>query len=514
MRPVRRLLAAVALSALASAPAVPALAQAPATSAQARVELPDTPAGLRAAEVLHLTVEGDDATTRAFIESSLAPRFRDAFPIEDHLRINAQIREESGGYDAVEVRASEPNSIQVVVRARETGELRVLTLHTEAEPPNRIDGMGIRPLVPADGVETPAIPDRSLSSEEIAALLEEYLNRLVTKDAFSGAVLVARSGEPIFERAYGEASKSYHAPNAVDTKFNLGSMNKMFTAVAIAQLVEKSVLSWDDPVGKWLGSDWVRPEVGEKATIRHLLTHTSGLGSFFNDEFMRSSRSLYRDLEGWRSIVSQDSLAFEPGTDWAYSNTGFLLLGVIVEKASGESYYDYVREHIYEPAGMTGTDAYEVDAVVPNLAQGYERIETEHGVTYRSNILEHTARGGPAGGGYSTVPDLLAFARALRDGRLVRPETAALLTTAKPEAGSADYGFGFQQWSGGRMYGHTGGFPGISSALMIDRETGDVVIVMSNYGGASRPVSDFARELLAAGRQSGGEVSSAAGGRH
>ena len=126
-------------------------------------------------------------------------------------------------------------------------------------------------------------------------------------------------------------------------------MNKMFTAVAIAQLVEKGVLSWDDPIGKWLGSDWVRPEVGEKATIRHLLTHTSGLGSFFTDEFMRSSRALYRDLDGWRSIVSRDSLAFEPGTDWAYSNTGFLLLGVIVEKASGESYYDYVREHIYAP---------------------------------------------------------------------------------------------------------------------------------------------------------------------
>ena len=134
MKAVRRLLAAAALSALA------AFAKALGRTPQARVELPDTPAGRRAAEVLHLTVEGDDATTRAFIESSLAPRFRDAFPIEDHLRINAQIREESGGFDAVEVRESEPTSIQVVVRARATGELRVLTLHTEAEPPNRIDG--------------------------------------------------------------------------------------------------------------------------------------------------------------------------------------------------------------------------------------------------------------------------------------------------------------------------------------------------------------------------------------
>jgi CubicO group peptidase (beta-lactamase class C family) len=274
----------------------------------------------------------------------------------------------------------------------------------------------------------------------------------------------------------------------------------MFTAVAIAQLVERGVLSWDDPIGKWLGSDWVRPEVAEKATVRHLLTHTSGLGSFFNDEFMRSSRALYRDLDAWKPIVSADSLAFEPGTDWAYSNTGFMLLGAIVEKASGESYYDYVRENVYEPAGMTGTDAYEVDAVVPNLAQGYERTEDENGVGYRSNVFEHTVRGGPAGGGYSTAPDLLAFARALGDGRLLRPETVDLVTTAKPEAESPDYGYGFQQWDEGRIFGHTGGFPGISSALMIDRESGDVIVVLSNYGRASMPVSDFARRLLSAGR--------------
>jgi CubicO group peptidase (beta-lactamase class C family) len=215
---------------------------------------------------------------------------------------------------------------------------------------------------------------------------------------------------------------------------------------------------------------------------------------------MRSSRGLYRGLDDWRDIVRQDSLAFEPGTQWSYSNTGFHLLGVIVEKASGQSYYDYVREHVYAPADMTGTDAFEVDAVVPNLAQGYERIETDAGVTYRSNILEHTARGGPAGGGYSTAPDLLAFSRALLGGRLVQPETLALITTAKPEAASPDYGYGFQQWDDGRVFGHTGGFPGISAAFMIDRESGDAVIVMSNYGRTGRPVVDLARELLVAGR--------------
>ena len=497
-----RILFAAALSLVALAE--PGVAQTSA-SADARFDLPDTPAGRRAAEMIRLAADGDDAETRAYIAESFAPRFRDAFPIEDHVRIHAQMREETGGYDAIELRESEPSAIQLVVRARRTGELRMLSLRTEPEPPHRIEGMGMRPLTPADGIDTPSVPERTLSDDEIASLLEEYLDRLAAADGFSGSVLVARAGQPIFEGAWGEASKSYGVPNAMDTKFNLGSMNKMFTAVAVAQLVERGVLSWDDPVGKWLGPDWVRSEVGERATIRHLLTHTSGLGSFFNDEFMRSSRGLYRDLDAWKPIVSKDSLAFEPGTDWAYSNTGFLLLGVIVEKASGESYYDYVREHIYAPAGMTGTDAYEVDAVVPNLAQGYERVETEDGVTYRSNVFEHTVRGGPAGGGYSTAPDLLAFARALIEGRLVRPETAALITTAKPDAASPDYGYGFQQWSGGRVFGHTGGFPGISAALMVDRDSGDVIVVLSNYGRASMPVSDFAQRLLAAGREGGGE---------
>ncbi|HET6360421.1 MAG TPA: serine hydrolase domain-containing protein [Gemmatimonadota bacterium] len=492
--------------ALVIAACVLALSAVAPPGARAQIDLPDTPAGRRAAEMLRLTVEGDDAARRALIAEGFSSSLRDAFRIEEHLRIQAEMQRRSGGYDAVEIRDSDPFAIQVLVRARNGGELRMLTLRTEAEPPHRIDGMGMRPLTPADGIDVPSVPERLLSDDEIASQLGEYLDRLVAADGFSGSVLVARAGRPIFERAYGEASKSYGIPNAVDTKFNLGSMNKMFTAVAVAQLAERGVLSWDDPIGKWLGPDWVRPEVGEKATIRHLLTHTSGLGSFFNDEFMRSSRGLYRDLDAWKPIVSEDSLAFEAGTDWAYSNTGFLLLGVIVEKASGESYYDYVREHIYEPAGMTGTDAYEVDAVVPNLAQGYERIETEGAVTYRSNVFEHTVRGGPAGGGYSTAPDLLAFSRALGDGRLVAPETAALITTAKPEAASPDYGYGFQQWEDGRVFGHTGGFPGISAALMIDRETGDVVVVLSNYGRASRPVSDFARELLAAGREGSGDA--------
>lgn len=501
---MRRPIPFLLMAALAALPLMPTAARAQTTPGDDAVHsaptLPDTPAGRRAAEALAIMAGADEAATRTYIEESFAPEFRDGFPIEEHLRVHAEIREESGGFDVVRVRRSTPNEILLEVRARGTGGIRLFTLHTESDPPHRIDDIGIRPLSPADDVEAPTIPEERVPDEEIRAILGDYLDRLVTADAFSGIVLVARAGEPIFQRAYGEASKSYAVPNRIDTKFNLGSMNKMFTAVSIAQLVEAGALSYDDPIGKWLGSEWIRPEIGEKVTIRHLLSHTSGLGSYFHDEFMQSSRALYRDLDAYQPVVREETLAFEPGTDWRYSNTGFLLLGVIVEKASGRSYYDYVREHVYEPAGMTDTDAYEVDAVVPNLAQGYERRETAEGIAWRSNVLEHVVRGGPAGGGYSTAPDLLAFAAALGDGRLVSPETLELLTTAKPDEAAPDYGYGFGQWDDGRLFGHTGGFPGISAVLMVDRVSGDVVIVLGNYGRVSMPVAETARRLLAAGR--------------
>jgi CubicO group peptidase (beta-lactamase class C family) len=495
-------LIAAALAALPILATPPARAQSAQgmDAARGAPTLPDTPAGRRAAEALAILTDADEATTRAYVENSFAPEFRDAFPVEEHLRIHAEAREEFGGFEVVAVRESRPESITLVVRARKTGALRLLSLRTQPAPPHRIDGLGIRPLSPADEVEPPEIPDETVSDPELEAMLGAYLDRLVAADAFSGAVLVARAGEPVFERAAGEASKSYGIPNRLDTKFNLGSMNKMFTAVSIAQLVEAGTLDWGDPIGKWLGPEWVHPDVARKVRIRHLLSHTSGLGSYFDEAFMRSSRALYRDLDAYQPIVREDTLAFEPGTDWRYSNTGFLLLGVIVEKASGQSYYDYVREHVYAPAGMKDTDAYEVDAVVPNLAQGYEREQTAEGVVWRSNVFEHVVRGGPAGGGYSTAPDLLAFAAALRDGRLLRPETLELLTTPKPDLASPDYGFGFGQWEGGRLYGHTGGFPGISAALMIDRVSGDVVVVLGNYGRVAMPVAETARRLLAAGR--------------
>ncbi len=177
-----------------------------------------------------------------------------------------------------------------------------------------------------------------------------------------------------------------------------------------------------------------------------------------------------------------------------------LLLGKVIESASGMDYFDYIRRHVTGPAGMTNTDAYELDRVNPNLAVGYDPVVRNGRREYRNNIFMHVIRGGPAGGGYSTVDDLTRFAVALKSGKLVSPASFRTLTTAKPELNSTNYGFGFQVDADPRIVGHSGGFPGINSQLDIYLDNDYTVAVMSNYSGGAQPVVERARALLATRR--------------
>lgn len=274
-------------------------------------------------------------------------------------------------------------------------------------------------------------------------------------------------------------------------------MNKMFTAVAISQLAERGKLSFDDPVSKYLSTDWLPREVGDKVKIEHLLTHTSGLGSHFTDELMNASRELYRDVDDYKPIVAKQTPSFEAGTDWGYSNAGFLLLGAIVESVSGQTYFEYVRENVAKPAGMINTDCYDMDRPIENLALGYiKEPATDDQPEWRSNIFMHVAKGGPAGGGYSTVEDLLRFAQAMRGGKLVSAETRERMWTPKPSSPTYGYGFHLEGQPGNRIVGHSGGFAGISSYLKIYVEQGYTVAVMSNYDRGATIVSGKIDELL------------------
>jgi CubicO group peptidase (beta-lactamase class C family) len=431
----------------------------------------DGPAARRVQELARVISVGSRAEAKKYATENYGPEFL-KMPMDNHLGFISRLHDLTRGLEFHSFQEVKPTEATALFKSKLTGSWVALLVRVEAEAPHRITGIGQRqPKPPAGEAST-----KPLGDAEKARELDAFVKKLADADVFSGAVLLARDGRVIYKKAFGEANKDFNAPNRADTKFNLGSMNKMFTAVAIAQLVERGKLSFDDPLSKFL-PDFPTKEAAEKIKIKHLLTHTSGLGK-------------------------DEKLQFEPGTKWSYSNTGMLVLGAVVEKVTGQSYYDYVRENIAKPAGMVNTDCYELDYVNPNLAVGYEKEYTDAGVRFSNNIFKHVMRGGPAGGGYSTVEDLLRFDAALRAGKLVSAEMVKTLLAPKPEVNSPRYGYGFGLDPEKQIYGHSGGFPGISSNLDMFWSNGYTAVVMSNYGGGAFPVTEKMRELVLAGQES------------
>jgi len=179
---------------------------------------------------------------------------------------------------------------------------------------------------------------------------------------------VAKNGKIVFSQAYGLANREKKTPNQPSTQFRIGSMNKMFTAVSILQLVQAGKIQLTDPFGKYL-TDYATKDASSKVTIHQLLTHTGGTGDIFGPEF-DAHRLELRTLQDYVKLYEKRGLQFEPGTRWEYSNYGFLLLGAVIEKVSGQTYYDYVREHVFKPAGMNSTDSLPESAPVPDRSVG------------------------------------------------------------------------------------------------------------------------------------------------
>jgi CubicO group peptidase (beta-lactamase class C family) len=317
-----------------------------------------------------------------------------------------------------------------------------------------------------------------------------WLARQAAAGKFSGAVLVAKDSKPVVKQAYGFANRRRRLPNAIDTKFNIGSLGKSFTAVAVAQLVESGKLSFDDPLGKYL-SGFPR-EVANKVTIGELLTHTSGLGDVFMRWHPNASAEL--DVSDLLARVVTEPLQFAPGSRFGYSNSGYVVLGAIVEAVSGLNYYDYVRERVFKPAGMRQTGWYTLNPA-SNMAHGYAQVDTSG--TW--------VAGNPSGGAYSTVGDLLRFAQALFANKLLSPQLTKLVLAGKvdtPRPGPARtryaYGFEEQVRNGVRIVGNGGGQPGVEAQLRIFPRPGYAVIVLANQEGANRPVLEQATQLVIA----------------
>lgn len=468
------------------------LTLAAAMSAQGQPTAAASPAEMRLKELVTIVNSGSRAQARTYIAANFNDEMKSR-PIERYLGFISMLYDNSRGLEIVGVQESKPNNVTMLLKNKLTGGYQAMIVVVEDKAPFRVAAMGLR------GPKTPTADTKPLSNKEIARSLDAFMKKLAAADVFSGTVLLAKDGVPVFEGAYGTANKDFGVPNRIDTKFNLGSMNKMFTATAIAQLVERGKLSFDDPLSKFI-PDFPNTEAAQKIKIKNLLSHTAGLGGYFSKRYQESSRATLRNIDDMMNLVRQDEkqLLFEPGTKWQYSNTGMLVLGKVIEIVSGQSYYDYVRDNIYKPAGMTNTDCYELDKVNTNLAVGYDKQFSDNGITFANNIFEHVMRGGPHGGGFSTVEDLLKFDQAFRSGKLVGPEYVNALTTPKPELNSPNYGYGFQTDPQAQPVGHSGGFIGINSNLDMFLGSGWTAVVMSNYSQGAQPVAQEMQRLIAA----------------
>jgi D-alanyl-D-alanine carboxypeptidase len=427
-------------------------------------ELPSTPAGKVLAGYLEALNSGNKDKLEAFIKAHRPDR-------PDALDRMLDLRWNTGGFDLYSIESSQALNIQAVLHEREGNERynRMSVAVSDGEPA-AITNISLVVIPPPAGAP---VPERLTQRAAVVAWKAE-IDKAASTEKFSGAWLWAKNGEAITSGARGKADREKGIDNTLDTRFRIGSMNKMFTAVATLQLVEGGKLSLDDTIGKIL-PDYPNTKVASKVKVRHLLSHTGGTGDIFGPKF-EAHRLELKTLQDYVKLYGERDLRFEPGTRWEYSNYGFLLLGVLIEKVSGKSYYDFVAENIYQVAGMTNSGSEPESVEVANRSKGYLRDQFE----MVSNEPTLPWRGTSAGGGYTTAADLMKFAGALMSNKLLKAGTLAEAT--RPQFTTGAYGFGFQigRSDEARTYGHGGGAPGMNAILRVYPESGQSVIVLGN----------------------------------
>ena len=464
-----------------------------------RPELPESPAGVRTREFLELINTGDEAALRRFVDQALAPSFKGKSPAAEFFDFLQMVQRAHGRFDFKASRSYEksmqPGAVIAITRTARSDRWLGVMIDVEPVEPHRITSLVINDARPPENL----VDSSSLTRAQLATEMESYLSRLVKKDAFSGSVLISIGEEIVYAGAFGEADREKHIPNTLDTRFGLSSMGKMFTAIAIGQLAGAGRLAFDDKLSKYLGKDWLPADSSNSLTIRHLLSHMGGTGDFLGPLSEDKQRGTYLEVSDYKKFIAGQPLAFVPGTRFQYSNSGFILLGALIEKLTGKRYEDHVRTTIWEPAGMTGTACLRRDRPVKARAIGYyQEFENGNG-RWKSNSSLVAAKGSPAGGCDSSVSDLHKFGVALRAGKLVKPEILAEMWKEQSLPNPVmRYGLGFILGGNDsdRVVGHGGSFPGAYGEFDILLDRNATVIVLSNGHGAGSAHSK-ARELLA-----------------
>jgi CubicO group peptidase (beta-lactamase class C family) len=345
--------------------------------------------------------------------------------------------------------------------------------------------------------------------------LERYFQQRVEQDAYSGVVLITQGSSRLFAGAYGYASRSWKVPNTLTTRFDTASVTKLFTAVATLQLIDRGFLAFDTPVIDLLGLQ--ETAITRAVNVFHLLTHTSGIADDADEESGEDYADIWKTRANYAVLETADFLPqfaykppnFPPGQGCRYCNCGYVLLGLLIEKVSGLSYRDYVRQHILASADMRHSDFFRMDLVYDDVAKGCDPLRDEHGtlVAWKKNIYAYPPIGSPDGGAHVTVGDLDQFLRQVKAGTLLSPQlTAAFFTPQVLHHVQDDwkhmFGYGIEfavDGAGKVMFAQKEGTnAGVSAVIRYypDRDI-NVVLLANIQNGAWEPLRTIHRLLTA-----------------
>lgn len=306
---------------------------------------------------------------------------------------------------------------------------------------------------------------------ETTTSFEDYMKASVEVSHFSGSVLVSKEGKTLFAHGYGLANIEHQVPNTTRTKFRLGSITKQFTAMAILILQERGKLKVEDPVGKYLDD---APKAWEGVTIHHLLTHTGGVPSYTDDPAYRKKMMMPETVKSMIARFRDRPLDFKPGEKFHYSNSGYFLLGAIIEKLSGKSYEAFLKEAIFDPLGMKDTGYDRAATVLPGRASGYTLGKDGPVNAEYLDMSQPYA----AGSLYSTVEDLARWDRALADGKLISKDAYAKMYT--PAKNNYAYGWVVTTAKGRKEIQHGGGINGFVTQILRYPDEKVCVVVLCN----------------------------------
>jgi CubicO group peptidase (beta-lactamase class C family) len=408
-----------------------------ATAAAPTVTIPDTPEGRQIKALLDALAKPEAAALKQFVEGHFAASALAQTPVETRVERIRGMADRMGPIELLRVPAARDGRAELVARARNSGDILTITLDLEPGGDKRIKGLSVEAEPGGagggggrSGSNEPKEAPKG-SDAEVAAAADQWLSQLSAKDEFSGVVLLARNGVPFFQHACGLADRARGVPNAVDTRFNVGSIGKAFTSATIAKLIREGRLADTDTIRKVLPGSKIPS--ADRITVRQLLDMSSGLGDTFGPEFAANPHRL-RELSDYLTLFETKPLRFEPGAKREYSNAGYVVLGLMIEKLTGKKYRDAVQEAVFGPAGMSDTGFFQVDEATPRRAIGYTRHEEVRSHAEASKAPAAGApggkpelqpntdllpgRGSSAGGSFSTAADLLKFAGAFAKGTI------------------------------------------------------------------------------------------------